>query len=81
MLEQKARDGALNLRHRRLRQPTRMPRSTRSARAWLRWCAHYQLIEPFLLVSTSSDAPVPKRKACMFFVKKVRACGSMTLRP
>src|SRR5688572_29369543 len=43
--------------------------------------ALYQLIVPFFVVSTSSSAPALKRKALMFLVRKVLACGSITFRP
>lgn len=48
-----------------------------SVAALAAYCRHesarYQLIDPFLLVSTSSAAPVLKRNACMFLVRNARA--------
>lgn len=41
----------------------------------------HQLMVPCLLVSTSSCCPLLNRKASMLRVRKVRACGSMTLSP
>ena len=57
------------------------PASKRTKARALSRVRHQWLIVPFLLVSMSEEAPVLKKKALMFFVRKARACGSITLRP
>jgi hypothetical protein len=43
--------------------------------------AHHQLIVPCFVVSTSSPWPALNRNASRFLVRKLRACGSITLSP
>ena len=58
-----------------LRDPGHVARPDVPARA------PHQAIVPFFVVSTSSSPPALKRNASMFLVRKLRACGSITLRP